>query len=192
MRGLNLFILIAACSWWLLLVGCSNPTAAGPTNTPVVSSTAIPTLVPTSTQVPTPTLALADLFNVPAERVIAVGDMQGMRGHRGAFWRDKDPIVLRGCATGVFYDFDSLRWAIFSQDGGFSEDHHFVMVSGYRQVVEGACYEMVAAKFWDSAQCYSNSFLRPSLFGCETGWVQTTDLFLVVETGPGPAIIEVR
>ena len=154
----------------------------------VLEALATATPIPTPTQSPTPTLALTHLFNVPAERVISVGEMQGMRGPKGEFWRDKEPILLRGCATGVYDNFVGRRWAVFSQDGGFSKDRFFVQVGGYRKVSKGSCYDMVVSKFRDRSRCYSTSFLPPSPFGCETGWFQKTDLFLLPETGPGPAI----
>ena len=146
-----------------------------------------PTSIPTATPVPTPTLA--DLFDVPADRAISVGAMQGMgRRKDGEFWRDGDPILLRGCATGVYDNFVGRRWAVFSQDGDFSEDRFFVQVGGYRKVSKGSCYDMVVSKFRDRSRCYSTSFLPPSPYGCGAGWEQRTELFLVAETGPGPAI----
>ena len=67
-----------------------------PTPTPVPSATPIPT----PTQSPTPTLALTDLFNVPAERVISVGEMQGITGPKGECqWRrNSGPL---GCCQNI-------------------------------------------------------------------------------------------
>ena len=107
MRGLNLFTLIAACSWWLLLVGCSDPTAAGPT------------------------VPLHDLFGVSPDRVISVGEMEGLRRGPGAFWLDNQPFVLKGCATEVLSPtIFGYNWQVLSQDGGFSKDRYLTDDAG--------------------------------------------------------------
>ena len=148
-----------------------------PTAIPNPASTATP--VPTPTQVPTPTPVptATHLFSVLTDRVISVGEMKSLRGHKGAFWRDGETFVLRGCATGVVINFDSSQWAVFSHDGEFSKDSFFVLVGRYWKVVEGDCYEMVVARVWDDSLCYFKSFLPRPFFGCENGWVQKTDFF---------------
>lgn len=191
MRMLPALTTILALSW-ILMVGCSPPTAIPPIPAPTANPTAPPTRVstplPTPTPTPRPTVPMSDLAGLAPERVIAVGEIKALNRGPLAFWHDKEPLILQGCYSGV--NTDSMygrRWHLLSQGGAFNQAHYLVAVGGnLKQVKPQKCYEFLVSKVISDSVCYvRESYSRTfplSPYGCR-GWFQETPFFLLEKGG---------
>ena len=134
----------------LLLAACSETQQADPPASPAPTATPVPAPIPAG-----PSLDV--LGGIEQSRVFTVSELE--RG--GAEWRDKEPIIVRGCRLGI--DAPTRRgraggYGLFSEDGQFSQDHYLVFIGGPSSLeggmLKGQCYELVAIFEENHEECF--------------------------------------